>query len=132
VVKMTATYAGGRACDRWGPKRSVIAGWMVYGAAYLAFGLVHSKSGLIAVFLAYGLYFGFSEPAERAWVAWLVPEHLRGAAFGGFHGAVGLAALPASLLFGALWYALGFTFAFTCGAALALLGAILLFGIPDC
>jgi MFS family permease len=68
VVKMIATYAGGRACDRWGPKRSVVAAWILYAAAYLAFGLIDSKSGLVAVFLAYGLYFGLSEPAERAWL----------------------------------------------------------------
>jgi MFS family permease len=130
VVKMTTTYAGGRACDRWGPKRSVIAGWMVYAAAYLGFGLIHSTGGLIAVFLVYGVYFGLTEPAERAWVAALVPEHLRGAAFGGFHGAVGLAALPASLLFGVLWHTLGVAFAFSCGAALALIAVVLVLAAP--
>ena len=131
VVKMTTTYAGGRACDRWGPKRSIAAGWLVYAAVYLAFGFIDSTGGLIAVFLAYGLYFGFTEPAERAWVAVLAPPHLRGAAFGGFHGAVGLAALPASLLFGALWQSFGATVAFGCGAALALIAAVLVLTVPD-
>jgi len=131
VVKMIATAAGGRSCDRWGPKRGVVVGWVLYAAVYLAFGVVDSEWGLIALFLAYGLYFGAAEPAERAWVAALVPERMRGLGFGGYHGAVGLGALPASLLFGWLWSGYGVAFAFSVGAALALLAALMLLSVPE-
>jgi len=119
VVKMLATYAGGRLSDRWGRRPMVTAGWMVYAAVYLAFAVVDSSPAVIATFLAYGLYFGLTEPVEKAWVADLVPERLRGTAFGLYHGTVGLAALPASLLFGLLWQRFGAPTAFATGAGLA-------------
>ena len=37
-----------------------------------------------------------------------------------YHGAIGIAALPASVLFGVLWSLFGVTIAFLTGAALAL------------
>jgi MFS family permease len=119
VVKMLATYAGGRLSDRWGRRPMVTAGWMVYAAVYLAFAVVDSSPAVIATFLSYGLYFGLTEPVEKAWVADLVPERLRGTAFGLYHGTVGLAALPASLLFGLLWQRFGAPTAFATGAGLA-------------
>jgi len=119
AVKMLATYAGGRLSDRWGRRPMVTAGWMVYAAVYLAFAVVDSSPAVIATFLAYGLYFGLTEPVEKAWVADLVPDRLRGTAFGLYHGTVGLAALPASLLFGLLWQRFGAPTAFATGAGLA-------------
>ena len=82
---------------------------------------------LIVVFVGYGIYFGLTEPSERAWVADLVPKHLRGTAFGYYHGVIGLGALPGSLLFGFLWQHFGVGTAFLSGAGLAMGASILLF-----
>ena len=126
VVKMIANYYGGRLSDRIGPRAMVRAGWLFYAAIYVMFGWLSSAPWLIAVFLAYGIYFGLTEPAERAWVASLAPANLRGTAFGWYHGAVGLAALPASVVFGLLWQQWGATVAFSVGAVLAAFAALLL------
>jgi MFS family permease len=126
LVKMGATYYGGRFSDRLGHRRMLVAGWLVYAAIYLAFAAVTSRPALVAVFLAYGLYFGLTEPAEKALVSQMAPGALRGTAFGTYHGAVGLAALPASLVFGLLWRAFGVPVAFATGAALAGLASVLL------
>ena len=67
-----------------------------------------------------------TEPCERAWVADLSPGGACGTAFGFYHGAVGLSALPASILFGLLWQAWGMPAAFVTGAALAFAAALLL------
>jgi MFS family permease len=131
VVKMIATYVGGRLSDRVGRRGMILTGWLVYAAVYLALAFVQSSTGLIAVFLAYGLYFGLTEPVEKAWVADLVPARLRGTAFGWYHGSVGLAALPASLLFGFLWHQFGVAVAFVTGATLAAVAAIMLGFVPD-
>jgi MFS family permease len=130
VVKMFSTYACGRASDRLGRRRMVLTGWSVYAAVYFAFAIVGSRTAVIATFLAYGLYYGLAEPVERAWVADLVPPQLRGTAFGLYHGVVGLAALPASLLFGLLWQRLGAPVAFVTGACLALAATVLLTLVP--
>ncbi len=126
VVKMTTAYLGGRLSDRLGRRPLVLAGWTWYAAVYLAFALVGQAAILIAVFLAYGVYFGLTEPAEKAWVAELAPAEMRGTAFGAYHGAVGLAALPASAAFGVLWHSFGAPAAFLTGAALAGIAAAML------
>lgn len=131
LVKVVATYLGGRLCDRVGRRRMVLAGWLVYGGVYLAFALLAGRTGLIAAFLVYGVYFGLTEPAEKAWVADLAPAGLRGTAFGTYHAALGLAALPASLLLGLLWQAQGAPLAFGAGAALAVVAALLLLRVRD-
>ena len=126
LVKMVANYFGGQFTDRVGPRAMILAGWLSYAAIYLTFGWSSSSTWLVAIFLAYGIYFGLVEPAERAWVADLVPPHLRGTAFGWYHCAVGLAVLPASVVFGLLWQKWGAAVAFSAGAALAALAALLL------
>lgn len=126
VVKMVATWLGGKLSDAWGPRLLVRVGWLFYAATYLAFGWFHSSTALVTVFLVYGLYFGLTEPAEKAWIAGMVPQRLRGAAFGSYHCTVGLAALPASLIFGLLWHFWGAPVAFATGAGFALLAAGLL------
>jgi MFS family permease len=131
LVKVVATYLGGRLCDRVGRQRLVLAGWLVYGGVYLAFALAEGRAGLIAAFLIYGVYFGLTEPAEKAWVADLAPAGLRGTAFGTYHATLGLAALPASLLVGLLWQARGAPLAFGAGAALAVVAALLLLRVRD-
>lgn len=126
LVKMASAYAGGALSDRFGRRPLVLAGWAVYGLAYLAFARFESAGMLIAVFMIYGIYYGLCEPTERAWAADLAPAHLRGSAIGCYHGVVGLAALPASLFFGFLWQAAGPATAFVTGAALALAAAVML------
>ena len=56
----------------------------------------------------------------------LVPAHLRGTAYGWYNAAIGIAAFPASALFGLLWKYYGPATAFGFGATLALLAAALL------
>ncbi|WP_457571456.1 hypothetical protein, partial [Desulfovulcanus sp.] len=69
------------------------------------------------------------EGAERALVADYVPVAQRGKAYGLYHGAVGFAALPASMLFGIFWAKFGPNVAFFIGASFAALGTLLLTGL---
>ena len=61
-----------------------------------------------------------------AWVADLAPADLRATAFGLMSGAVGLMALPASLLFGLIAETAGIAWAFGMGALLALAATALI------
>lgn len=131
MVKMVATNVGGRLSDRVGRRPMLLAGWALYAVVYLAFAVTTSAAGVIALFLVYGVYFGLTEPVEKALVADLAPAELRGAAFGLLHGAVALAALPASLVFGLLWSRFGSGVAFTVGAILAAVAAAILSTLPE-
>lgn len=126
VVKMTSNFLGGRATDKFGPKRMMIAAWVYFGLIYVAFAVINDPQTLTYIFLAYGLFYGLSEPAERALVAVLAPAHLRGTAFGLYHLTTGIALLPASLLFGFLWKYFGHHIPFLIGAALAGVASVLL------
>lgn len=130
VVKATSSFVGGGLSDRWG-RRTLIAGaWMIYAAVYAGFAMVNGPGALIAIFLAYGVYFGLSEGAERALVVDMAPAALRGTAFGLYHAAMGVAAFAASALFGLLWEGWGHAVAFGFGGALALTAALVLLLLP--
>jgi MFS family permease len=58
-------------------------------------------------------------------VADLVEESKRGTAYGIYHFCIGMAALPASLLMGLIWKAAGVKWAFSFGAGMALVAALL-------
>ncbi|MFV2000497.1 MAG: MFS transporter [Acidimicrobiia bacterium] len=131
LVKMASNLVGGRLSDRVGRKPLVLAGWIFYAVIYLSMGVASSTPILIALFLAYGLYFGLTEPVERAWVASLAPSDLRGSAFGYYNGAVGIGALPASVVFGGIWAAFGPTAAFAFGASMAAIAVLILFRVPE-
>jgi len=126
VVKVAAAYLGGTASDRWGNRRALLAGsWIGYAAVYALFAAVSSPAGLVAVFMVYGLFIAAPEAVEKAWVTDLVPAERRGAAFGWAQAAVGVAALPASLVFGLVWSSVGSSAAFLSGSVLAILAALL-------
>lgn len=131
VVKGLANWIGGRLSDRRGRKRLILIGWLIYGLIYLGLGVADQASSAIALFLLYGTYFGLTEPVERAWVADLAPSGRRGAAFGYYNGAVGIGALPANLLFGGIWAIWGPAAAFSFGAGMAIVAAVVLLGVPD-
>jgi MFS family permease len=129
LVKMLSVFPFGALSDRIGRRGVIIAGWGVYAAAYLGFALATSELQIWLLFAGYGLFYGLTEGAEKALVADLAAPAERGSAFGWFNAAIGLGALPASLLFGALWQWSGPLTAFGCGAVLAALAAVLLLGL---
>jgi MFS family permease len=131
VVKLASNLVAGQLSDTFGRRPLMLAGWGVYAAVYAGFALFDSAAAFVALLLVYGLHFGLTEPVERAWVTDLAPPALRGTALGAFHAAVGVAALPASLVFGLLWKAFGAPVAFAVGAALALGAAGLLLAVPE-
>jgi MFS family permease len=122
-LKAAAGVPGGILADRLGRVRAILAGWIVYALAYVGFALVSRPGPLWGLFAFYSLFYALTEGAERALVADLAPAALRGRAFGAFHASVGLAALPASVLFGVLWKTFGPAAAFFTGAALAVVAA---------
>ena len=125
VVKASSSAVGGGLSDRVGRRPLILGGWGIYALVYLGFAAASAPWHAWALFLVYGLYFGMSEGPEKALVADLAPPSRRGAAFGWFNAAVGIAALPASILFGVVWDRWGAETAFTMGAAIAGVSSVL-------
>ncbi len=126
VVKSGTNIVGGRLSDRIGRRPVILWGWAVYALTYLGFGLATATWQIWALFLVYGLYFGATEGVEKALVADLVPEDRRGVAFGWFNAALGVGALPASIVFGIAWERLGPATAFCVASAVAGAATLLL------
>lgn len=123
-VKALSSTPGGALSDRLGRKPLLVTGWLLYAAVYFCLGRAGAEWHVWALFAVYGIYFGLTEGVEKALVADLVPADRRGAAFGWYNLALGLGALPASLLFGWIWDRQGPAAAFGLGAALALAAAV--------
>jgi MFS family permease len=127
VVKVASSVIGGDLSDRFGRRALIGAGWLIYAAVYAGFGFVDSRAAVIAIFLAYGLYFGLTEGVEKAWIADLTPVSARGTAFGIYNAALGIGSLVASIMFGVIWTRVSPPAAFLTGAALALVSTGLLY-----
>lgn len=131
VAKVVGSLPGGWLADRVGRRPAILAGWTLYALCYLGFGAATSMTQIAALLVVYGVHFGLTEGALKAMVADYTVPAQRATAFGVFHGALGLAALPASLVFGVFWARLGPQAAFSIGAALAAMAALgLLFVKP--
>jgi MFS family permease len=126
AVKAATGVPGGALADRVGRVPAIALGWVIYAASYGGFAFVSRPLAVWALFAVYALFFGLTEGSERAFVADLVPQGLRGRAYGAFHAAIGMTALPASVLFGLLWKRFGPRTAFLTGAAVALTAAVAL------
>lgn len=125
-VKAATGVPGGAVADRIGRVPAIALGWLVYALAYVGLAFVARPLAVWGLVAFYALFYGLTEGAERALVADLVPESLRGRAYGVFHAAIGIAALPASVLFGLLWQRFGAHVAFLTGAGVALIAALAL------
>lgn len=126
VSKSALSVPGGILSDRLGRRPTILAGWVVYGLVYLGFAFASAQWQAWALFIVYGVFFALTEGVERAFVADLAPAEKRGLAFGFYYFILGLAALPASVVFGAVWKLMSYQAAFIMGAALALVAAAML------
>ncbi len=126
IVKSGGNLLAGRLVDRIGAKIPMLIGWCIYAATYFAFGFATSAWHAGWFFLGYGLYYAITEPAEKTLVTRLAGATHRGLAFGWFNFALGIASLPASVVFGYLYERFGPQAAFSFGGGMALIATLIL------
>jgi MFS family permease len=128
-----AALAGplGSLSDKVGRRKLIIGGWFAYGLVYLGLAFSHAGWHVWILYGAYGIYYAATEGVVRALVADIVPQERRGAAYGLLNAAIGITALPASVIAGLLWQGAGSwagfgpSAPFFFGATLALIAGIL-------
>jgi len=131
IYTLVSTPAGALS-DRLGRRRLIVTGWLIYALVYLGFAMARNTWHIWSLYALYGLYYGLAYGTAKALVADLVPETLRGTAYGSYNAILGLLDFPASLIAGLLWQGagswIGFgpTAPFYFSAVLALAAAVLL------
>lgn len=126
LAKATTSTWGGQLADSWGRGALILIGWATFSISFLLLGTVTDSIGLWAVSIFYGLCAGMSEGAERAIISDYAQPRERGTAFGWYHLMVGIAAIPAGLLFGSIWQFQSAEMAFFFAGGLAAFVALLL------
>ncbi len=98
----------------------MLVGWLLYAA--VCFGLATAETGATGAlwFLAFGLVAATTESPERAFIAASARVARRGRHFGLYHASVGMAALPGSLMFGAVYVGAGAPLALAISGGLVL------------
>jgi MFS family permease len=124
LVKMGLAMPAGILSDRVGRVPVLLGGWAARVAVLVALATVNPTAlGVWALFLAYAATLAVTEPAERSLIGDHAGSGERGTAFGLYHLASGLMALPGAVLFGLVWERWGSSAAFAAAAVVTAAGA---------
>lgn len=133
-VLFNLTYAvfampAGIVADRIGPRRVILAGFLLFAVVYLLYGLAGSSLYLWFLFPFYGMYMAFTEGVGKAYISNLCSREKAGTVFGLYQTTIGICTFFASLIAGFLWTYIGPSAPFIFGSITALASAVL-FVVP--
>ncbi|MFQ3573672.1 MAG: MFS transporter [Thermodesulfovibrionales bacterium] len=99
---LTAMPAG-IVADRFGKKRVILVGLILFALVYLGFAVFVTSIMVWVLFGLYGLFMGITEGVNKAFLGTIIPPEFKATAFGIYNTCIGLALLPASMIAGLLW-----------------------------
>ncbi len=126
LSKVVFAYLAGNLADRTSRPKLIVWGWLVYAGVYLGLGAATASWHVWFLFAVYGIFYGLTEPVEKALLTELAPPDARGRAYGVYNFVVGIASMPAGLITGALWNRWGATVALDVAAGFAGVACLLL------
>lgn len=126
LSKVVFAYVAGDLADRHSRPRLIVLGWIVYAVVYAGLGAAKAPWHVWCLFGIYGIFYGLTEPVEKALLSELAPSTARGRAFGVYNFIVGIASMPAGLITGALWTRWGPRVALDAAAGFAAVATMLL------
>lgn len=125
LIYSLSAIPAGIAADRFGKKRLILIGFILFAALYYGFAMAGSQRTIWMLFCCYGLFMGLTEGIQKGYLATIIPAEFKATAFGVYATAVGLATLPASLIGGMLWDRVSPAATFYFGSATATVAALL-------
>ena len=121
ICMMAVTIPSGWLSDKKGERLSIVAGFGLEFAALMVLIRARDYPGFLACFALFGLGVGLMSPAYQSLISKVVPEKVRGTAFGLFQTSVGLVSLPAPAIGAQLWQRFGPRFPFTLTAWISII-----------
>jgi MFS family permease len=125
LVYSLSAMPAGMAADRYGRKRIILLGFVLFAILYYGFAVASTSVAIWLLFGFYGLFMGLTEGVQKAFLATIIPPEFKATAFGLYTMAVGLATLPASVIGGWLWDRVSPAATFYFGAGTAGVSALL-------
>lgn len=125
LIYSLSAIPAGIAADRFGKKRLILLGFVLFAILYYGFAVAGSQKAIWVLFGCYGLFMGLTEGIQKGYLATIIPAQFKATAFGIHATAIGLAALPASLIGGLLWDRVSPAATFYFGSATATVAALL-------
>lgn len=125
LIYSLSAIPAGIAADRFGRKRVIFLGLVLFAILYGGFAVAESTTAIWILFAFYGLFMGLTEGIQKAFLATIIPADFKATAFGVYNTAVGIAMFPASLIGGWLWDNISPSATFYFGSITATLSAIL-------
>jgi len=125
LVYSLSSMPAGIAADRFGRKRVILLGFVLFAAIYYGFAVADSPASAWLLFGLYGVFMGLTEGVQKAFLTTIIPPDFKATAFGIYNTVVGLALLPASLIGGWLWDHVSPAATFYYGASTAVVSSAL-------
>jgi MFS family permease len=134
IITVTAAIFSlpmGRLSDKIGRKKLMYLAFILWAAICICFILSTNAIVVVAVFVLYGLHKAALETVQKSYTSELCPDCFRATGLGVFQMAIGICALPASLIAGFLWDKINMQAPFYLSLVLALAACVMLFFVKE-
>ncbi len=134
IITVTAAIFSlpmGKLSDKIGRKKLMYLAFILWAAICISFILSTNSIVVIAVFVLYGLHKAALETVQKTYTSELCPESFRATGLGVFQMAIGICALPASLIAGFLWDKINMQAPFYLSLGLSLIACLMLLFVKE-
>ncbi len=134
IITVTAALFSlpmGKLSDKIGRKKLMYLAFLLWTAICVSFILSTTALVVFAVFILYGLHKAALETVQKTYTSELCPECFRATGLGVFQMAIGICALPASLIAGLLWDKINMQAPFYLSLALSLIACFMLLFVKE-
>ena len=134
IITVTAAIFSlpmGKLSDKIGRKKLMYLAFILWAAICISFILSTNSIVVIAAFVLYGLHKAALETVQKTYTSELCPDCFRATGLGVFQMAIGICALPASLIAGFLWDKINMKAPFYLSLVLSLVACFMLLFVRE-
>ncbi len=134
IITVTAAIFSlplGKLSDKIGRKKLMYLAFILWAAICIGFILSTNSIVVVGVFVIYGLHRAALETVQKTYTSELCPDCFRATGLGVFQMAIGICALPASLIAGFLWDNINMQAPFYLSLVLSLVACFMLLFVKE-